>query len=57
MSQPPSMSQPKMKQESKRENRSNQKTYKQEIDTNVKQISLACLKDAAEMVTGDPEIC
>jgi len=33
------------------------KKFKQEIDTNVFSISLACLKDTSELATGDPLIC
>jgi hypothetical protein len=28
-----------------------------EVDTNVFQISLSCLKEKAELATGDPELC
>ena len=28
-----------------------------EVDTNVFQISLSCLKEGAELATGDPELC
>ncbi|CDW73759.1 type a von willebrand factor domain-containing protein [Stylonychia lemnae] len=31
--------------------------YKQEVDTNVFQISMACLKDQSELATGDPCFC
>jgi Sec23/Sec24 zinc finger len=31
--------------------------YRQEVDTNVYQIQLACLKDAGELATGDPLFC
>jgi len=31
--------------------------YRQEVDTNVFQLNLACLKETAEMATGDPELC
>lgn len=33
------------------------KVYKQELDTNVYNINLATLKDAAELATGDPVFC
>lgn len=32
-------------------------TYNMEVDTNVFQISLSCLKENAELATGDPELC
>jgi len=28
-----------------------------EVDTNVFQINLSCLKENAELATGDPELC
>ena len=28
-----------------------------EVDTNVFQICLSCLKEGAELATGDPELC
>lgn len=31
--------------------------YKQEVDTNVFQIQLNCLKEGGEIATGDPIIC
>lgn len=31
--------------------------YRQQVDTNIYQVALACLKDAAAMATGDPELC
>lgn len=31
--------------------------YKAEADTNIYRVALSCLKDAAEMATGDPEEC
>ena len=31
--------------------------YKHEVDTNVFQISLKCLKEDAEVATGDPILC
>lgn len=31
--------------------------YVVEVDTNVFQVSLACLKDNVELATGDPELC
>ena len=33
------------------------KAYRQEVDTNIYQVKLACLKDQAEMATGDAEVC
>jgi len=33
------------------------KEYRQEADTNIYRVALSCLKDAAEMATGDPEEC
>jgi len=31
--------------------------YNMEVDTNVFQINLSCLKENAELATGDPELC
>lgn len=31
--------------------------YKQEVDTNVFQVQLSCLKDSGELATGDPVFC
>ena len=33
------------------------KAYRQEVDTNIYQVQMACLKDHAEMATGDAEVC
>jgi len=35
----------------------NDKAYRIEADTNIYRVALSCLKDAAEMATGDPEEC
>jgi len=37
--------------------RASRKKYKQEVDTNVYQISLSCLKEESELATGDPVVC
>ena len=45
-----------MQRHSKKKERK-KKTYHQEVDTNIYRVNLSCLKDAAAMATGDPEIC
>ena len=42
----------------KREKRADAKRHRAEVDTNVFQVSMACLKDAQiELATGDPCFC
>ena len=42
----------------KRERRADAKKYRAEVDANVFQVSMACLKDAQiEIATGDPCFC
>lgn len=45
------------KQKKQRKKKAAARIFKQEVDTNVQKISLATLKSAAELATGDPVFC
>jgi len=49
----------RMKRENKRKGKKNKKkhVFRQEFDTNVFEVALACLEHKGQVATGDPEIC